>query len=193
MRQAGATLAEMLAVVAIVSLAAALAFPAADPVSQFRADAAASEVAQAIRFAQREAVRTGVWHVARIDPATQTVRVYRLTTSGQVSEDTGKPVLHPVDKREYKIVLSNTSATSARIASSQFDYENGARTNYVSFGPDGSPADIHGWLLKDVDPLKYVDPARYGDPGKDTNLVTITHGPIKRLVRVSASTGRVTL
>jgi prepilin-type N-terminal cleavage/methylation domain-containing protein len=190
-RQAGLTLAEMVVTVAVLAVAAAIAIPTADPVAPASVDAAASEVAQAIRFAQREAIRTGAWHVARIDPATQTVRVYRLTTSGVVKEDTGKPVLHPVEHREYRIVVGNGTPARARITGSQFDYKDGGRTNYVSFGPDGNPADIHGWLLKDIDPLKYIDP-KVTDPNKDSNLVTVAYGRLVRQVRVSAVTGRVT-
>lgn len=176
--QAGVTLAEMLAVLAVLAIAAGLAVPAADPVSPALANAVATEVTSAARFARLEAIRTGAYHVLAIDTSAQSLRVYRMTTSGAVAEDTSKPVQHPVDKRDYRIAFG-AAATGARIASAVFKYSSGATTSYLSFAPDGSPADVHGWQAKDVDPLK------------EDGLVTIQHGAASRVVRIAAVTGRV--
>ena len=81
LRQAGVTLAEMLVVVAVMALTASIAIPNASPLATITADAATAEVTSAIRFAQREAIRTGAWHTVKIDTATQTLRVYRLHLS----------------------------------------------------------------------------------------------------------------
>ena len=178
--QAGVSLAEMLVVVAVLAVAATIAVPSADVVSPAVADAAASQVAEAMRFARREALRTRTYHVVRLDPAAQTLRVYRLRTSGPVAEDTANPVKHPVDRRTYLINFSKDPA-AATIVGAVFRYQNGATTNYASFGPDGAPADIHGWLLKDVDPLK------------NEGVVTIRRGNAERTVRLAPVTGRVTL
>jgi Tfp pilus assembly protein FimT len=167
----------MTIVVAILAIAAAIAIPQASTVSPAKVDATAGEIASAMRFAQREAQRTQVWHVVKFDTATQSLRVYRLTTAGIVGEDTSKPVLHPVSKINYQVALSSAGAS---ITGAVFKYQNGATTNYASFGPDGSPADIHGWLLKDIDPLQ-------GD-----GTVTVRHGNVQRVVKVAAVTGRVT-
>jgi Tfp pilus assembly protein FimT len=178
-RQAGTTLAEMTVVVAVLAVAAAIAVPAADPAGPPRVDAVAGEVAQALRFAQREALRTKVWHVVRIDPPAQ-LRVYRLNTSGAIAEDTSRPVLHPLDKLAYQVSFAGGSAAGAQIASAVFRYQQGAIRNYASFGPDGSPADIHGWLLTDIDPLS-------------DGAVTVRYGNVERIVRLAPVTGRVTL
>ena len=178
-RQAGVTLAEMLVAVAVIAAGAAIAVPAMDPVTLPYADAAAGEVARALRFAQREAVRTGAWYTVKFDTGAQTLRVYRLTTSGIVGEDTSYPVLHPIDRRKYDIAFGAPSMARATITLVDFDYDKGAtNANFVSFGPDGTPADIHGWLLKDTDALK-------------VGIVTIVAGNQKRTLTVDPATGRV--
>src|SRR5688500_15646486 len=80
-RQAGATLAEMIAVVAVLATAAAIVIPKADPQVSIAADAVAGEIARAVRFAQREAVRTGTYQLISVDPATQVLRVYQSNSS----------------------------------------------------------------------------------------------------------------
>ena len=139
-RQAGVTLAEMLVVVAILALTAGIAIPNAAPVATISADAATREVITAIRFAQREAIRTGAWHTVKIDTATQTLRVYRLTSSG--SEDTSNPVLHPIDKRKYDLAFNGNGPARATLVLVDFDYQSGGNSNLntLSFGPDGTPA-----------------------------------------------------
>ena len=133
----------MLAAVVLISLVAAIAIPQATSVSPAVVNAASAEVAHAIRFAQREAVRTGKYHVAEIDPARQTVRVYRLVGSGTTTvEDTTNPVMHPVDKVPYRISLASNAATRAVVASAVFTY--GAdTTSDVTFGADGVPIDVN--------------------------------------------------
>jgi prepilin-type N-terminal cleavage/methylation domain-containing protein len=177
-RRAGLTLAEMTLVVAVLGVAAAIALPNANPVSAPAADAAAGEIASALRFAQREAVRTGIYHAVSVDPATRVLRVYRLTSSGD--EDKSTQVMHPVDKREYSITLSNNPATNTTVVSAVFKYQNGGTTNYASFGPDGSPAYATSAQAKDIKPLQ-ADGA-----------ITIRHGSVERVVKVAPVTGRVT-
>jgi prepilin-type N-terminal cleavage/methylation domain-containing protein len=177
--EGGVTLLELLLVVAVLALAASLALPRADAASASGADAVAGEVAHALRFARREAIRTGAWHTASFDAASAVLRVYRLDISGTVVEDTSHPVLHPVDKREYRLVLGG-GALRAEVASALFQYNSGATSNALSFGPDGAPALISGWLFKTIDPLKY------------DGQVTVRNGRAERVVKVDAVTGRVT-
>jgi len=90
-------------VVAVLGIAMAVAIPPADVISPAVADAASGEVAQALRFARREAMRTRAYHAVSFEPALSTLRVYRLSTTGPGAEDTGHPVLHPVDRRVYGV------------------------------------------------------------------------------------------
>ena len=183
-RQAGVSLAEMLIVVAVISVTAVIAIPQASSLSPAAADAAALEIARAVRFAQREAIRTGRYQTASVNPATQELRVYRPSSSGGASS------LHPVDKRDYKISFAGNAMPRATIVSSVFTYEDKAVTNYVTFGPDGAPVDpesdpvnvqVAGQVLgpKDASPLK--------DEGK----ITLRYGNVERVVRVAPVTGRV--
>jgi prepilin-type N-terminal cleavage/methylation domain-containing protein len=178
-RQCGVTLAELLLVVALLGLAASLAVPRAAPASVANADAAAGAVAHAFRFAQREAVRTGAWHRVSIDTGAQVLRVSRLELSGAVGEDTGHPVLHPVDKREYRIAFGD-GVLRAGVTGALFQYNSGASASYLSFGPDGAPADITGYWIKTIDALK------------NDGQVTVRHGAVERVVKIEAVTGRVT-
>lgn len=177
-RTCGATLFELLLAIAVLALAAKLALPAAGAASSSGADAVAGEVAHALRFAQREALRTGAWHTASFDTASQVLRVYRLDVSGAVAEDTTHPVLNPLDKREYRLVLGG-GALRARVVSAAFQYNSGATTTSLTFGPDGAPASISGSMIKTIDPLK------------GEGQVVVRNGSIDRTVRVAATTGRV--
>ena len=179
-------MAEMVVVVAILAVAAALAIPKADPQPAFAADAVASEVARALRFAQREAVRTATYQMVSADPATHTVRVYQVIAKKEVT------ATHPVDKTPYQISFAGNAMPRATIVSSVFKYEGGPTTNFASFGPDGAPAYVDPNMLsqglsalllgaKDIDPLK------------EDGVVTIRYGRIERVVRVAPVTGRVSL
>lgn len=175
----------MLVVVAIVAVAAAIAIPKADPQAAFAADAAAGEVARALRFAQREAIRTGTYQLVSADPATQVLRVYQVVDKKEI------PTAHPVDKTSYQISFAENAMPRATIVSAVFKYEGGPTTNYASFGPDGAPAyvdpsllgQVWGFLLgsKDIDPLK------------EDGQIRIRYGNSERVVRVAPVTGRVTL
>jgi len=174
LRQRGVTLAEMLATVAVISLVATIAIPSAAPASSFAADAAAGEVVRAVRFAQREALRTGLWHAAQFDVATQSLKVYRVTPAGL--EDS-TPVLHPVDKSKYEVRLASTAGAAGLLATVDIKYKSRTVTNYISFGPDGVPASIN--------------PADLGvDPLERDGKIVIAHGGVQREVAVARVTGR---
>lgn len=183
-RQTGTTLAEMVVVVAILAVAAAIAIPKADPQAAFSADAVAAEIASAVRFAQREAVRTGTYLTASVNPSTQELRVYRPTSSE------GATSVHPVDKRDYKISFAGNAMPRATIMSSVFTYEDKAVTNLVTFGPDGAPVDLTSIPVVQAFPGDVLD-AKKASPLKQEGTITIRHGNVERVVRVARVTGRV--
>lgn len=180
-RQFGVTLAEMLIVAAVLSLGAAVAMPTANPLAVVSDDLAASEIIRAMRFAQREAVRTGTWYTVQIDTTAQTMRVYRLTTSGTVTEDTSVAVIHPIDKRKYDLAFGSGSGGSgmrATVALVDFDYVGAPNQATLSFGPDGTPGLLTGRGPADNHALTAAQ-------------VTVQVGRQQRTLAVDAVTGRV--
>jgi general secretion pathway protein H len=171
----GFTLVEMALAVLVLALVASLAVPRADAVDQPRADAAASEIAQACRFAQSAARDTGGLFAVNIDPAAQVVRVYQLNAQG--AEDTGRPVLHPVDKNTYRVGFG-AGALGATIVSAAVKYKGMAAGTVLSYGPDGVPAAIapDGKLA----------------PLESAGQITLRHGRVVRQLTIDAATGRVT-
>lgn len=77
-RVTGYTLIEMLIVVSLLTLVAAIAVPAFDDNDEASLDRATSEVARAMRFAHAEAVRTGQPYGVVGNQAAQSLKVYRL-------------------------------------------------------------------------------------------------------------------
>lgn len=173
LRQRGVTLAEMLVTVAVIALAASVVVPSAGSSASFSTEAAAAEIARSIRFAQREAIRTGAWHAVRFDVSAQSLLVYRVTAGGL--QDTTKTVLHPIDKVRYEVRLDGMG----RLASVEFKYRTRPVTNFISFRPDGAPASINP-SDQDVDALE--------QDGK----VVLTQGGVQRTVTVARVTGRAT-
>ena len=183
-RQAGVTLVEMVLTVAVLGAAALIAVPRSTPVDAIATEAVAAEIANALRFGQQEAIRTGRYHVVQIDPATNSLSVFRLTGSGVIARDNGFTVLHPIDRREFLVGFANNSLPSTTIVGSVFQYSGGATTNSASFGPDGLPANINGTWLNGVPSSRN---ALLGN-----GVVTIRHGAAERQVRLDPLTGRVT-
>lgn len=175
-RYAGVTMAEMLVVVAILAVMARVAIPNAAPLATIGSDAVTSEITRAIRFAQREAIRTSAWYTVKIDTTTQTLRVYRLTAAG--IEDTSLPVLQPIDKNKYDLAFGSGPAR-ATITLVDFDYDKAnVNQNTLSFGPDGEPCLITGSKKPDIKALT-------------AGVVTIRYGAGQRTLAIDVLTGRV--
>ena len=183
-RSAGHTLAELMAVLLIMGALAALAMPSTEPSRGFRVDAAAVSVAEALRFGQDEAIRTGSYRLVRCDVALNQIIVAALDMSVTPPVAAATPVvLHPLDQRPYALPLSTTPATAGvTINSCSFSYVNGGSAitrAQVAFGADGAPVQVNGSAASDVLPLS-VDGA-----------ITLASGSYQRSVSVAAVTGRV--
>ncbi len=109
--QHGFTLVEMLITVAVLATIAAITIPIFfASTDEQKIDVAAQEVANGLRFARSEALRTG--NIYRFElPAgiAPKLRVYRLNSA--YAEDTANPVFDPVSKKAYDISFSDSSFT----------------------------------------------------------------------------------
>jgi prepilin-type N-terminal cleavage/methylation domain-containing protein len=135
-RHNGYTLAEMLIVCAVLAVAAAVALPSAQPVAEFRVDAAASEVVQALRFARQEAMRTGAYRALRCDIASNQLSVYVPDASGGVAN----MVAHPLSKMDYTLNLGQAPAGSnMALTRCSFVFTDKSTNTFLAFDADGNP------------------------------------------------------
>ena len=179
----GFTLVELVLVVALIALVSKIALSDTAPSAQNRVDAAAMEVAQALRFAQQEAIRTGAARVAILDPGSSHVRVFQLDmTAVPPVEDTARPVAYPVSRQQaYDVPLLSLPATAGvKIASAAFTFADGSSATQVAFDATGAPANIRGPKPSDAKALS-------------SGAVSVTLSNARRAVYVDAITGRVTL
>jgi type II secretion system protein H len=106
--QLGYTLAELVIVVTILGIVAAIAVPTTSSSSDKSLALAASEFAAAMRFARSESIRTGEPHGFRQQDTAKRIRVFRLdqaTSPATLIYD----VYHPVDKQLYDVNITGES------------------------------------------------------------------------------------
>ena len=180
-RQQGYTLLELVIVVSILSIIAAIAMPSFSPASDRKLTLAAEEVANAIRFARSEAIRTGEGHGLTISQATQkvTVKNYDIDVAPIVSLGT---LDHPITKQPYDFNVNTSSVTTGVTISNSsdvFDYGSEGRRRSLLFDAHGTPI----WIVGS-DPTRHllVD-----------GTVELSYGNDQRFVSVAPITGRVTI
>jgi prepilin-type N-terminal cleavage/methylation domain-containing protein len=174
-RRSGYSLAELLIVCAVLAITAAVALPSAQPVAEFRADAAADEVAQALRFARQEAMRSGAYRMLRCDPDQNTVSVYVPTTSGAVAAS----VSHPLSKMDYTLDLAQVPAGSnIALTGCNFQFADRSSATALAFDADGNPVRGTGVAAAQAQALT-------------SGAIVVGAGNVKRTVAVDAN-GRVT-
>lgn len=172
--QQGITYIEVISVVVILSILAAVAISNLSSVNHNKLDLAAEEVAQAIRFARLEAIRTGLPYGIYFSSVSDTVKVYRLL-SGTATYD----IYHPVDKKLYTLNLKTDRATAGVNFQSYGIYFGGSAINqaYLGFSTDGNP--------------KY---SFFGtDYMLDSATVILSYAGQTRVIKVAPMTGRVTV
>lgn len=173
--QVGYTLTELLIVVTILGVVAAIAVPEFSSDDQQKLDVAAAEIAAAMRFARSEAIRVGAPHGFRQRSSTKRVRVFSLDSS--VSPPIPVyDVYHPITKQLYDIKLNDHPFAFADTVDHSRTYRgvcNKARNVY--FDGNGTPrcADPETVLLEQFD-------------------VILTLGSTTRIVTLHGITGRVT-
>lgn len=179
-RECGATLAEMLMAVAVLAVIGGLALPRADVTADFTRSAATTEVVQALRYAQSEALRTGQYRVFSCDTAKQQLRIFALL-AGSSNENTAAPVLNPIDKSVYLVKLGNNNTMSnATLGPCSFTFANGSSASQLAFGADGAPVSL-------------TDPKGVNPIALSAGSVGVTAMGVAATVRVDTLTGRVTL
>jgi hypothetical protein len=161
----------------VVAVAAIPDLRSGDPI---RLDLAAEEVAEAIRFARSESMRTGEIHGVQISQNTQRVVVYKADLS---TSPVGKASIlyHPVARQPFDYDLDNRPLTDGvRIINTQdpFLYATGRRKNLL-FDASGVPI----WIVNATSSTYVLE----------DGVVQLGYGRGGRSVRVAPITGRVTV
>ena len=173
MKKSGFSLTELLIVIGLLSLIAAIAVPALSDNDVSMLDVAAAEVASAIRFAHSESVRTGEPLGINASQSTQRLRVYHLSGATPVYD-----VYDPLTKQLYDLQFG-ASMANVSIQSVYFKFENYfSPTSFLGFsGGTGIP--------------------KYNDSGTirmlETAYVRLSLDGELRTIDVSPMTGRVTV
>jgi hypothetical protein len=160
-----------------VSVLAAVALPSMRPAEAERLDLAAAWIAEAVRFARAEAVRTGAPVYLEINRNTERLLVAGADLSGPTAMP-GQTLRDPVTKQPLDLVLSDAAPTAGiDITDRPFDYPSGGRQDFVVFGAQGLP--FH----------KASDSFQRMTLGE----IVLARGGQERTVRLAATTGRVTI
>ncbi|MDN4035530.1 prepilin-type N-terminal cleavage/methylation domain-containing protein [Massilia sp. YIM B02443] len=170
----GYTLIELMLVLAILAIAAAVALPSAQPVAGFGADAAAGEVALALRFARDDARRSGQSRLFACNPAAATATVRSIDT------DKDNSVVSNAAPWYSAALAPIPAANQIAIVSCTFTFtENPSSAATFAFDASGNPVRGIG-----------KGPAR--TQRLRSGAVVIGDGATRRTITLDAS-GRITL
>jgi prepilin-type N-terminal cleavage/methylation domain-containing protein len=174
------TLTELLIVVAILAIAAAVAIPTAQPVAEFRADAAAGEVVNALRFARENAQHSGEQRLFDCNAAANTIAVFALETVQTTARASRDPVEHPFNRAPYLLNLNAAPAgNTMALVRCTFTFDDNSTAAAVAFDEAGNPVRGVGSGEARKSPLR-------------TGQVVLGAGNVERTITVDA-TGRITV
>ncbi len=159
--------------IAILSVAATIAIPTFSSAEAKYLDIAANDLAQAIRFARSEAIRTNVPHGINLDSSDTRLRLY--SYSGTASYT----VYHPIDSQLYEInyeSLRNPVSVASKAIKFQ-DLSINFQSNISFAAGSGVPGSSSAGSSK---VLEYAD-------------FVLEYGVHQRTVSLSAMGGRVTV
>lgn len=169
----GFSLLEMIIVVLILSIIAAIVLPNLSTTAPLKLDAAARQVAEAVRFARAEAIRTKIPHGINIDVTNDRLRVYSLPVATPVYD-----VYHPLDKQLYDIQLNTDPIVAGvNLVSASFSFVGSFSSSiYLGFNAEGNP--------------KYTSGSDYM---LTSGTITLSYQGQQRLIAIAPVTGRVTI
>lgn len=181
MRSQGYSATEVLVVALILGIIAAAAVPQFSASDSHKLDFAAARVAEAIRFARSESMRTGQVHGITISQTSQqvTVREYDMTADPVSPTVTAR---HPLSKQLYDFDFDTEPTTlGVLITNSQdvFDYTGLGRRSTVLFDVNGVPM----WMVASGPTTYNLAPS----------AVELSMGGVQRDVQIAPYTGRVTI
>lgn len=170
----GYSLLELVIVVAILTIAAAIAVPAVTTPDHSNLELAATRVADALRYAREEARRTGAAHGAFVDIPNNTLQLFRLDEAPDPDVKVFD-IRDPVSKQLYAIQISAAPHNNVVALAVTGTFSNGCNDlDNILFDPHG--------VTRCVDPLttRVVDAS-----------INLQLGPLQSAVTVDSYTGRV--
>lgn len=171
----GYTLLELLVVVAILSIAALVALPVSQRVTEAGADLAADDVAHALRFARDEARRSGEQRLFTCDAGANTITVGTVDSD----KDTSAPSKDKDRASLHVATLDAAPAGSAMtLVSCSFTFADNSSAMTVVFDTTGSPVRGIG-----------KGPAR--EEALRAGSIVLGAGHVRRTINL-AVTGRIT-
>jgi len=179
-RCAAYTLVELMIVVAVLAIAAVVAIPTAQPVAEFRADAAAGEVANALRYARENAQHSGAQRLFDCNAAANTIAVFALEADKTTTRVARDPVEHPFNRAPYLLNLNAAPAgNTMAFVRCTFTFDDNTSATAVAFDAAG-------------DPLRGVGS---GDARKSVlraGQIVLGTGNVERTIAID-TTGRITV
>ncbi len=175
--QHGYTFVELVIVAALLAVFAAAALPDLRPSQDARLDLATAQLAEAIRFARNEAIRTGDPIYVEIDWSTDRLLIAEADLSGATAA-AGATLRHPIDLKQFDIIVSAAPTSSGvEITSDPFDYPLGGAQSSVLFDGQGLPFRKAGGTYQLM----------------TRGQIDLALGNVQRAVFVAPITGRVTI
>ncbi|MBD8563998.1 prepilin-type N-terminal cleavage/methylation domain-containing protein [Oxalobacteraceae sp. CFBP 8763] len=179
-RCAAYTLTELMIVVAVLAIAAVVAMPTAQPVAEFRADAAAGEVVNALRFARENAQYSGAQRLVDCDVTANSIAVFALETDKTTTRAAREPVEHPFNRAPYLLNLNAAPAgNTMALVRCTFTFDDNSTAAAVAFGAAGNP-------------LRGVGSGSARESVLRTGQIVLGAGNVERTITVD-TTGRITV
>ena len=179
-RQTGFSLLELLIVITILGVTAAIVAPVLSTSDDSKLGLAAEEVAQALRFARSESLRTSEVHGVNINQTTQRVVVYKadLTTT---PVSIGSILYHPISKQKFDFDVDTAPMTNDVNISNTLDpfLYGSTRRQQLLFSASGTPM----WIDNTTGTTDLLD----------DGTVQLSYRGSNRSVEVAPTTGRVTV